>query len=793
MEAQMMINTIATRLNSMGIGFQTDNTAEVTIQTEFLDAAWGSGNKKIEYQVSAFLNEAERTLYFWEFTKETSSGISVGSDSASSFQSGMTVYRKVKSVGYGPDGKAYEYNLDLGAIVKVFKETAKQQGWKFKVVLKREKAQQVDESRRILDTQQAGSTVSQKGKKLWWGLVVLLGLITIIFFGSSGTSVAGWLVAAVIIALLFFVQRKMPKKGCLFGLLLWVVALVLIFVTFAVTTTFSPTKTAQSTVKPLLLTNQQGKAVEGKFQIALQNMVYSYVAAEFLTAEVLQVDVTLVAKADWEAKYNKTLQAWQRVQQYAQVLDQLVAQMPVQVSVLPETQRIYRQSDNQTLVSRGSLEVGGLVNTWLTVLEPRPVYALGEEGEVELNKNLSISTDTYVLMAYNGLPPGGGDKIKTISRVLNVSSQEIYKILNENFTSEAKLYGYKDSFYNAASKTAQAIETAADVGLFVGDIMTGGGGKFSIAKSGVKNFAKTALITSVTGADMLLEVTESSVNIGLVSTETGAYISSARNRLNPLTTLFSLKSIGEEGLKAAGNIKTIVGWGLLVADKASTNANVYKVEDNQGHTEVRAFNNPKLTDKLMNENEVALQSEQKKIILQAIEKRLITLSLDKKVKEEPSISKPSTESASKPNLEPTLSTPIVTPTPKSTPPPTPTPTPAPTPAPNPTTPIPPAQEYDYKAALAAWVSDFAAEVNGRVYPSDGVSNRSNEFEWVRSPFIKDDQVLGASKIWQNIVYYAGDYAGRTIRSTTNEWGTADNPLSYISVGELRKKYPQFEH
>ena len=46
----------------------------------------------------------------------------------------------MKSVQYGLDGKAYEYTLDLGAIPKAVKETAKQHGWKFKTVLNKNKA-----------------------------------------------------------------------------------------------------------------------------------------------------------------------------------------------------------------------------------------------------------------------------------------------------------------------------------------------------------------------------------------------------------------------------------------------------------------------------------------------------------------------------------------------------------------------------------------------------------------------------------------------------------------------------
>lgn len=564
MEKQRMIDKIATRLSAIGVFFQYSAGADITVQAEFLDAAWGSGNKKIEYQASAFLNEAERTLYFWEFTKETGSGFSFGSDSESSFQSGTTLFRKVKSVGYGPDGKAYEYSLNIGAITKTFKETAKQEGWKFKVVLKREKAsypqgntlhgvnevpqpsQDFVDRREKLNVQKSGVKIPGKGKKFFGSLVVLLGLVTITLYGISGTSVIGWLIAAVIFALLFFAQRRMAGKGCLFDLILWILALVLLFVTFAFTTTNTTTKTSTSTVTPLQLPSQKGKAVDGKFQVTLQNMVYSYAAAQALTAQVLQVDMTAVSKADWEAQYKKALQAWQNAEQLAQAFDQLVAQLPVQVSILPETKSLNVQLVNQT--------------------------------------------------------SSGGERTGV---------------------GEAKFYGIADSFYNAASKTAQTIETAADVGLFVGDIVTGGGAKFSLAKAGVKNFAKTALITSVAGADLVLQIGETSTQVGNGSAETGAWISSARSKLSPFTTLLSLKSISKEGLESPGNIKTITGWGLLVADKAGANANVLKVSEVQGQTLVRGFNNPKLAEQLLNENEVSLSTDQR-LLLQAV-KSLIPL------------------------------------------------------------------------------------------------------------------------------------------------------------------------
>ncbi len=105
-----------------------------------MNASRGSGNKKIEYRALALVNEAEKTLYFWEFTRESGAGLSFGGDFETSFQSGTALFRKVKSAGYDAAGKAYEYSFDLGAIPKIFRETAKAAGLKFKVVLRREKA-----------------------------------------------------------------------------------------------------------------------------------------------------------------------------------------------------------------------------------------------------------------------------------------------------------------------------------------------------------------------------------------------------------------------------------------------------------------------------------------------------------------------------------------------------------------------------------------------------------------------------------------------------------------------------
>jgi len=141
MNRQEILARIAGQLQQIGAPIRMGEGADITIANEFLDAAWGSGNKRIVYDASITLDERESSVYMWERTSETGGGISGGFSGGSWSQSGATLFRKVKSVQYGPGGKAYEIDLDLGAIPKTVKNAAKEAGWKFHTVLRREKAQ----------------------------------------------------------------------------------------------------------------------------------------------------------------------------------------------------------------------------------------------------------------------------------------------------------------------------------------------------------------------------------------------------------------------------------------------------------------------------------------------------------------------------------------------------------------------------------------------------------------------------------------------------------------------------
>jgi hypothetical protein len=140
MNKDMIKTAIAEQLIQIGLTPIMDENADITVDAELMDAKWATGQKKIAYHCSAYFDEESQSLNYWESSLETGAGLSFGASSETSTQSGTTLMRKVKSIQYGPDGKAYEYSFDLGQIPQMFKHAAKENNWKFKMVLKKEKA-----------------------------------------------------------------------------------------------------------------------------------------------------------------------------------------------------------------------------------------------------------------------------------------------------------------------------------------------------------------------------------------------------------------------------------------------------------------------------------------------------------------------------------------------------------------------------------------------------------------------------------------------------------------------------
>jgi hypothetical protein len=236
-----MISEVLSKFDSLGIPHQEGLDTDISIDCEFLDASWKTGNKKIKYDASVFFDENLQTVFMWEMTKEIGSGISFGTSSESTFQSGTTLYRKVKSVQYGPDGKAYEYSLDLGSIPKSVKETAKANGWSFKIVLKRDKALNSDafsQSQKSAQIPSENNNIQIPEQKIknspvfYLPLIILIAAM-IVFFVLGDVSLMGWGFGIVLFLALFLGRRMILKAGCLWKILIWICVTVVLFGIFA--------------------------------------------------------------------------------------------------------------------------------------------------------------------------------------------------------------------------------------------------------------------------------------------------------------------------------------------------------------------------------------------------------------------------------------------------------------------------------------------------------------------------------------------------------------------------------
>lgn len=137
---QDLLQEMETQLSAIGIKAERSDKTDLSVDAELLDASFSTGKKKLRYEAMILLDEADKTVKMHEKTTEISAGVSFGMSGESSFQSGSTLFRKVKSIQYGPEGKAFEYNFDLGAIPKSIKEAAQAAGWKFKTVIIRKNA-----------------------------------------------------------------------------------------------------------------------------------------------------------------------------------------------------------------------------------------------------------------------------------------------------------------------------------------------------------------------------------------------------------------------------------------------------------------------------------------------------------------------------------------------------------------------------------------------------------------------------------------------------------------------------
>ena len=73
-----MISSIAEQYDAIGIKYVLGNLADITVDQELLNVKFAMGKVKIHYENSILFSEKDKTVYYWEQTKEVKSGFSFG-------------------------------------------------------------------------------------------------------------------------------------------------------------------------------------------------------------------------------------------------------------------------------------------------------------------------------------------------------------------------------------------------------------------------------------------------------------------------------------------------------------------------------------------------------------------------------------------------------------------------------------------------------------------------------------------------------------------------------------------
>jgi hypothetical protein len=352
-----MVSDISAQLAQLGVQATYGNGADIVIDATFVDAKWSTGKKQVRFEASVLIDEARSTVFMWQKTGELSRGFSFGVSGESYYQNGKNLYRKVKALQYAPDGKAYEYELDLGAVTRMVEEVARHYGYKFNTVVSRGKASYGNNGSPSFTASQAdsapvfctacgqpvvglfcgncGAKVESSGipvassvpvnnsqtplypqpqfevagglppgvkSLLFWGLWGLLAVLSVIMV-IADFSVLRFILLAVLL-IVPFVTRKALFRKIPHSFISWAAVFVVFFIVVAISGSVEP---APADTAELLDTQTQngvsvslleGMLADGE-TISVQKNSTQSLASEDVTA--VSYDITLPAGADMEA------------------------------------------------------------------------------------------------------------------------------------------------------------------------------------------------------------------------------------------------------------------------------------------------------------------------------------------------------------------------------------------------------------------------------------------------------------------------------------------------------------
>ncbi len=269
-----ILSQIVSSLEKSGVQAKVSDITDLSIDMEFLDAKWSTGEKKISYEASILINESDSTIYMYEKTAESGSGFGFGMNTDSTVQSGATLFRKVKAVTYGPEGEVINIEIDLGIIPKTVKEIAKENGLKFKTVIFKKKAlypngikpsvvqnmskeeknieqKEIKEEKKVEEVQQSiiqpiekpveqseQKVIKEKAPKSLIIAVGVLSVITLLFYLLVSVNLVGWVLGTGVIVGLYLLAKKIGKPVITY--LLLIPAFIVLFFIMALTMDSSP-------------------------------------------------------------------------------------------------------------------------------------------------------------------------------------------------------------------------------------------------------------------------------------------------------------------------------------------------------------------------------------------------------------------------------------------------------------------------------------------------------------------------------------------------------------------------
>lgn len=135
-EKELIIREILTLNDAGPFKIIPGTDTDLVITNEVIDSSWFSGKKKVTYSARLLLNEAEKTAYYWEMLKESSSGLSFQMGIQKKKIKGIELFQQSREKGYAPGGElVYDYQFDYGSLREAFKRLIESKSWKFKVVI----------------------------------------------------------------------------------------------------------------------------------------------------------------------------------------------------------------------------------------------------------------------------------------------------------------------------------------------------------------------------------------------------------------------------------------------------------------------------------------------------------------------------------------------------------------------------------------------------------------------------------------------------------------------------------